>query len=235
MFNRAWLAGGIPRTACVAAYEPICAVSLADSYINRANPGTNDAAPGVAPTWSAETGWTFNGSSQYLATGVASNGNYSVLARFSNVNLVNYQTLFGAYNGGENRWYLLPSYQSNHGFGHGGISEGGARLSSGVMGISGRQSYVGGLPDLVVTAWSGTGIGAYIGALNNVGSPTLFGSMKVQALYIYSVPLTPTQVKAVTDAMNMLPMRPQLPRFRSWLAMKRQIPGINKGPFIKGN
>lgn len=41
---------------CVAAYDAIGAASLADSYVNEANPGTFDAAPGVAPTWAYGTG-----------------------------------------------------------------------------------------------------------------------------------------------------------------------------------
>lgn len=54
---------------CVAAYQPIGAASLAASYTNLANPGTYDAAPGTAPTFAAATGWTFDGSTQYLTTG----------------------------------------------------------------------------------------------------------------------------------------------------------------------
>lgn len=60
----------VPGKTCVAAYQPIGAASLAASYVNLANPGTYDAAPGVAPTWASATGWTFNGSTQYLTTGI---------------------------------------------------------------------------------------------------------------------------------------------------------------------
>jgi len=103
MFGHAWLAGGIPRTACVAAYEPICAVSLADSYINRANPGTYNATPGTAPTWAESTGWTFNGSSQYLTTGIVLSSQVSsALCRFSGYNAAANSYLFGRTDAGFN-------------------------------------------------------------------------------------------------------------------------------------
>ena len=59
-----YLAGGISAANCLAAYQPKGAASLAASYSNLANPGTYNAAPGVAPTFDASTGWTFNGSTQ---------------------------------------------------------------------------------------------------------------------------------------------------------------------------
>ena len=41
---------------CIAAYQPKGAASLAASYVNLQQPGTYDAAPGVAPTWAAGGG-----------------------------------------------------------------------------------------------------------------------------------------------------------------------------------
>jgi hypothetical protein len=58
-----WSVGG--HTA-VAAYQAIGAASYAASLVNLANPSTYDAVDGVAPSWDAGTGWTFNGSTQYL-------------------------------------------------------------------------------------------------------------------------------------------------------------------------
>jgi len=54
---------------CIAAYQAKGAASYAASKVNLANPGTYDATEGVAPTWDAATGWTFNGTDQYLNTG----------------------------------------------------------------------------------------------------------------------------------------------------------------------
>lgn len=50
---------------CVAAYKANGVASLAASYVNLANPGTYDAAPGVEPTLTAD-GWQFDGSTQKL-------------------------------------------------------------------------------------------------------------------------------------------------------------------------
>ena len=73
-----WVVAG---KTCVAAYQPIGAASLAASYTNLANPGTYDAAPGVAPTFDAVNGWAFN-TTQYLETGIASDEEpMTVLAR----------------------------------------------------------------------------------------------------------------------------------------------------------
>lgn len=69
-----WLAGGIDPANCIAAYRAKGAASLAASYDNLAAPGngladgTYDLTLGVAPTFDAATGWTFNGSTQWLTT-----------------------------------------------------------------------------------------------------------------------------------------------------------------------
>lgn len=78
-----YLAGGVALANAVAVYQPIGAASLAASYVNLANPGTYDAAPGVAPTWAGASGWVFNGTSQYLRVGAAVVGSppFSMIAR----------------------------------------------------------------------------------------------------------------------------------------------------------
>lgn len=221
MFNRAWLAGGIPRTACVAAYEPICAVSLADSYINRANPGTLDAtAPVAAPTWAESTGWTFNGTTEYLTTGYTHTKLSSFIARFSGTTAGNLCGSFAA----TAYLYVLPNGSTGvrWRYGNGTSPTIAPVMSAGVVAISGGYYFRDGAQETSVGFQSIAlidGQGPFrIGALGE-GPTTITNYFvgNVQAVYIYNVPITPTQVKAVTDAMNMLPMRPQLPRFRSWL------------------
>jgi hypothetical protein len=68
---------------CVAAYQPIGAADLAASYVNLFNPGTNNAAPGTAPTWDVTDGWIFGGTN-YLNTGIVPADSYSVFVRFTN-------------------------------------------------------------------------------------------------------------------------------------------------------
>lgn len=78
-----YLAGGIAAANCIAAYAPKGAADLAASYVNLATPGTNNAAPGTAPTWDAVNGWTFNGINQYLTTGLIPARAYSMIIRFT--------------------------------------------------------------------------------------------------------------------------------------------------------
>lgn len=78
-----WLAGGVSAANAIVAYQPIGAANLAGSYINLANAGTHNAAPGVAPTFDASTGWTFNGT-QYLTTTITPNDSPSIIIRYSN-------------------------------------------------------------------------------------------------------------------------------------------------------
>lgn len=89
-FSRAAAASAAPwwyvaGKTCVAAYQPKGAASLAASYVNLANPGTYDAAPGTAPDWDSGTGWTFNGSTQYLmmTSPISGTGARSIIARFT--------------------------------------------------------------------------------------------------------------------------------------------------------
>lgn len=81
-----WWSNDGAISGCVAAYRAIGAASLAASYVNLANPGTYDAAPGTAPSFDASTGWTFNGSTQYLTTGLTPDNTqgWSMLVRFAN-------------------------------------------------------------------------------------------------------------------------------------------------------
>jgi len=84
-----WLSGGINAANAIVVYQPKGAASYAASLVNLANPGTYDAYAGSAPTWAAGTGWTFNGSTQYLyahSSGfstLVSNGAYTFCARFA--------------------------------------------------------------------------------------------------------------------------------------------------------
>ncbi len=224
MFNRAWLAGGIPRTACVAAYEPICAVSLADSYINRANPGTLNAyVRPSAPTWAAPTGWTFNGS-QGLLIDLTGTDDLSYIIRFSGAtNSGVDRMIFGSYGvvGAGARIGFATSISNQVLYSHQGSAYVAPGLLSGVLAVSGQQGYRDGLADgstfATDSATYSTKQAIGLWHLSD-GAQYGFWQGNIQALYVYNVPITPTQVKAVTDAMNMLPMRPQLPRFRSWLA-----------------
>ena len=80
-YDNAWWAGGGCAAICVAAYKPRGAGSLASSYVNLVNPGTNNATVGVAPTL-VENGWSSIGAAR-LGTGITPNQNYSMVAKIS--------------------------------------------------------------------------------------------------------------------------------------------------------
>lgn len=196
---------------CVAAYQPIGAADLATSYVNLANPGTYDAAPGTAPTFAAATGWTFDGATQYLSTGivVGTSRSYSMLIRYSDGLLTAPGWLAGAV-------YGKPPYQ---GFGlvldggndllkyvQGGIAPGSSESASGVMGVVGAKGYFNGvdenitIPDVV----DNLGFNIYIGARSLSGVPNTYYSGKIQAVAIYSTTLSPADVAALTKRMAAL-------------------------------
>jgi len=69
----------------IIAYAPAGAASYNASLVNLANPGTNNAAAGEAPDWSAENGWEFDGISNYLTAGnIAFTEHMTFVVRYSN-------------------------------------------------------------------------------------------------------------------------------------------------------
>jgi hypothetical protein len=205
----AWyLAGGAPMP--MAAYQPIGAASLADSYVNLANPGTLDAAPGVAPTWNAATGWGFN-SAQYLTTGVVPGDGWSMLVRMSDVVTTVNRTAGGSQNtDGDSRFYVVPRSSGNSLYGHGTFVSISGNVVAGIMAIAGQSGYLdgaevtGALGSIVVTPRQ-----IIIGALNagagSMGvSPSQYLAGNIQAVAIYDSTLTASEVAAVSDAMAAL-------------------------------
>ncbi len=200
-----WLAGGISAASCVAAYQAIGAASLADSYVNLANPGTYDAAPGVAPSWAAASGWSFNGSSTYLALGGLTVGDgWSMFCRFSDVpspgtasqsaiggrNAYSYSSIQPSYTGG-GAYIEHESYRAQ------------TPAASGIWGFSNLQAYINGVAagapmSSRAEAYDALNIGRY-----SSGTACWFGG-KIQAIAIYNATLTADQVSALTTAMNAL-------------------------------
>ena len=200
-----WEAGG--ATGCVAAYQPKGAASLAASYTNLANPGTYDAAPGVAPTWDATNGWTF-ANTQYLTTGVVLSGTSSALVRFSN-DSGNNQYLFGALQSGAgilispNRTLAYVWYYSTTAL------QIAPNVTSGVLGIAapnGGKAYRNGVEESgSMAAWTGAlSVGLHINGFNNNGSSAARDTVYIQAFAAYSGTLSAPQMAAISTAMAAL-------------------------------
>lgn len=188
---------------CLLAYQPKGAASLAASYSNLANPGTNDAAPGTAPDFDASTGWTFNGSSQYLNTGLEwTSGDYTVLVRFSD--FTSGTTLTGVNNVTQMRVHIQGGVRS---YNNGAASlSAGSGTTGGVMGIAAGTGYYNGSSDGSLTGATGsTAIYTiYIGARNNSATAGNFAAAKIQAYALYSATLTAGEVAVVSSAMSLL-------------------------------
>lgn len=204
----AWyLNGGAPTP--VAVYQPLGAASLAASYVNLVNPGTFNAAPGVAPTFASATGWTFNGTTQYLVTGVVPGDAWSMLVQFNNVPATNVaRTLIGVNNTSNlKRFNIQPTAgSSNVVYEHQGTLGVSPRLLAGNLGIAGQQGYRDGVADGVAI---GTSIGSYvqdlyIGSRNNIGVADRLCQCDIYAIAIYNSALTAAQMLAVSAAMAAL-------------------------------
>lgn len=199
-----WEAGG--ATGAVGVYQPIGAASLAASYSNLANPGTYDAAPGVAPTFSAATGWTFNGTTQYLTIGSITIGaGWSALCRFSGAGA---GWLFGVEYASQDRFHVVTAFGGRTYYRNGGSVDT-ASYTSGVAGIAGQQGYKDGATDggaIASGTWSGSARVFVIGGANFNGVvPSGLYPGNIQALAIYNTTLSGAQVEAVTTCMQGLP------------------------------
>jgi len=191
-------------SGCVAAYAPKGAASLAASYTNLTGNATYNAAPGVAPTHSSADGWTFNGSTQYLTTGITPTTTYTALCRYSDYGGIN-KYFFGAYKTAGTIIFGAYISTSGRGYWNGtAVLTVGTSVSSGVQGIAGNTAYYNGSRDGTIVSAANTGLTMYIGALNNDGSPLLYLSGKIQALAIYSTTLTAGEVATITTAMQAL-------------------------------
>lgn len=185
----------------VAAYQP---VGAPDEMAARQNVGTwqrmlgnYTATPGVAPTWTPQTGWKGNGSSQYLKTGVIpTNGetNWSALVRYSDSSggcMFGYRIAGGS--GGHFHVYPNAGYRYYRHQGTAHLSPG---MASGVIGIAGLNGYLNGTIDASITlgvAAAGT-LEMYILAMNSDGSVIAYDSGRVYSFSIYSRTLFPAEM-----------------------------------------
>lgn len=198
-----YLAGGAPTP--IAAYQPKGAASLAASYVNLANPGTYDAAPGVAPTLVAG-GWTFNGTNNYLDTGIVpvNNQQWTLLmcisSHASQVK-VTARVLDGAAFFG-----ILFNNSNIIFFQNGGNRTLASSATGGVAGFSGAQGYFNGAPlGETIPSASGAFTNTFvIGASKDNGVVSMYAAFVCSSVVIYNSTLTAGQVAAVSAAMATL-------------------------------
>lgn len=201
-----WVVAG---KTCVAAYQPKGAADLATSYVNLANPGTYDAAPGVAPTWASATGWTGDAATMYLTTGITvASASWSVLIRQSNI--PNGAVLpFGSRDSLDRRFTILGNFGGTIYYEYGAATTGwlaiSASISSGVLGMAGAKCYRNGVEELgAISAVAVSTLPIVLLAWNNEGSIGGSTSASIQAFAIYSGVLSAVQMATVSAAMAAL-------------------------------
>lgn len=206
-----WLAGGIPPDACVAAYQAVGASSYEASKMNLTGNATYNAADGAAyPTWAVTTGWTFNGSTQYLNSGIIPilDQTWSAIVRQYATVVENDSVLFSR--SGASLDFGI--YQNNftgfypHNSKNVLITITSTQNTNSVLAVVGRRGYKDGeLLTGEIPASTGTGTQPiYIGAGNLSGSPNLYWGGRVLSVAVYNITLSPYQVYSVTSAMNAL-------------------------------
>jgi hypothetical protein len=197
-----WLAGGIHPSQVVAAYQPKGAASLEASYVNLANPGTYDAAVGVAPTLDT-SGWVFAGA-QHLNTGVIPSANtFFMFVRFS-CDVGSYFIAAGARGTTTTlRFEIAPAFYANHGYALGGLISVVGQTPSGVMALANNNGYLNGAYE-VSGSFTGNDRPIYIGGTNNVGSIDFKYTGKIHALLLGNGSLSAAQIAALSATMAAL-------------------------------
>lgn len=208
-FKRAAVASAdwwaVAGQTCIAAYKAVGAADLDTSYINLANPGVFNAAPGVAPTLGAE-GWGFNGT-QYLTTGVVpvNNQQWSAFVRYASFTPTLDHAPFFARDGLRFFGIELAASESIY-YCSGGYTDKGPRLSAAVLGFAGTKAYRDGADESISipSAIGSLASAIVIGAYNNGGSIIEFFPGTIAALAIYSSTLSAADVAALTPRMAAL-------------------------------
>ena len=208
-----WLSGGISAGDVAGVWKPYGAASLADSYLRIAGASGNanlDPAvvgSGVAPTWSS-AGWVYNGTTQYLNTGIVPPNTqaFSALVRFSNATLAT-RAIIGAgdIGSGNQMFCLVYTWVSLNQvmYGNGGRVWATPALANGILGIAGAFGYRNGALEASIPAWGGASSQPiYIAASCNSGAAQYLMACNIQSLAFYSRTLTPAEILAVTNDMQ---------------------------------
>lgn len=199
--NTWWLSGGISSGDCFGAWQAIGAASLAASYVNLANPGTNDLTVGSAPSFDAATGWTFNGSSNYLISALKPTPTISVIVRFSDVS--GDGALLGSLN---NYWFgFRPNLAgTTTAFYHNVRTDFGGQTLSGTIANAGAEGFTNGSSVGALSSGGSAESTYYLHIGRYYGAEDRYLNGKIQAVAFYSTTLTSSQISALHTAMMAL-------------------------------
>lgn len=208
-----WLGEDIDPSNCIAAYLGKGTTSYADSKTNLANPGTYDLSPGVDPTWNAGSGWTFNGSSTYLDTGVVPTGqSWSYMVQYANaVDTGSWPYIFG-----EKDSVVAGAFVSIGVYL--GVARNRVRFYNGAYGdyndvlacangnacISKKDCFINASYKITLGVWNLTSSprSIYLGGINIGTGITNYFSGDVIAFAIYNIQLTGDQITTLYNTMS---------------------------------
>ena len=177
-----WFVAGITT---IVAYQPIGAANYAASKINLADPGTNDAWEGNAPVWGAIGGWDFNGTNDYLKTGILDTINLSLAIRFSDD--VSSSASLGT------SWFSVNpdniGWGNKRTYAHSGTSLAVLPVvTNGVMIITPTFGFYNGMSDGAIPSLSQLGRMVLVGASGGsaAGAPESYRDTSIQAFAIWN-------------------------------------------------
>lgn len=217
-----WLTAGVTP---IAAYQSKWAASLSASYVNLANPGTYNITAGVAPLWSTDYGWQFDGINKYLRTNLvpsglsADNGLWSMFMGFSAARMPQHTNVTSKIAVGCFYDYNFSLSPNMYGVKTPGLWEPmtyaangervltlGAQFTSGVFGVAGQTVYKNGTVLDVCDAYPGGEYSEiFIGCWNyDVDDPKNYAEIDIESLIIFDQTLTASQVLALSTAMSAL-------------------------------
>ena len=223
-----WLAGGIDPDDCVAAYQPKGAASYAASKVNLANPGTYDLTNGNDPSWSASTGWTFDGVDDHLyeTTYEPTDTSFTIIVRLNNMKIDHnvssaILSIRRPSSSSASNWAL--KFEQYNNTGKVGISSWGDPNTYNRNHVSNFASPTG--QDVIIAfTRSGTAIKYYVGTNTQTASVTFVFDTTYKGLVVgayfdpnfvcdvpkgdlyalayYHAALSDSQISAISDAMN---------------------------------
>lgn len=204
-----WLAGGIPRQNCVAAYKPIGAAGIIASYTNLANPGLYTVYPGTfGPGFLSQTGWVFGGS--YTAgTNLYTSAGMSWIIRIYGALITDaWRCAFGGQKGTspqDGMCFYNSTATAKHLYKNGTTAlQPSGNVATGVFAATPTAAYKDGVFDGNIDNSMSTASEIWIGCNNSGGSKVDTFNGHIQALAFYNIELTETQIMALTFAMNAL-------------------------------
>lgn len=200
----------------VAAYQPVAAPGPLLARYNMRAGGTNAnrAEPGVLPTWSAATGWRFDGSTQFLRTGLFIPTQYPPLAWTMMVQFVwndglsGYLALCGSCTNVNRGFYIEPvSYFVKYANSNAVAKS--PELRSGNLAIAGTTGYRNGIAEATITQYDMTageiGLGA---AIKNDTTAWHFGASSIKAFALFYRTLSPAEVWTASRQMAYCDVNP---------------------------